>query len=283
MTTIKKYVHLFLEKFQSDQVPLLAAALAYYFLLSIVPLFLVGFALIPYFPINPDDAIAFINSALPDELAVLLEENIVSLVEVPRGGLLTLGIIGALWSSSAAMNAFIKASNAAYEVEETRNMLLVRLTALGLTLSMIITFIIAIIMPLFGNLILQFLETFIGLTAAMGLFLQVLRWALSITVLTGFLVILYRFAPNKRLPIKHILPGAITASIFWQLISFGFSFYISNFSNYSATYGSLGGIIILLIWFYLTGMIFMSGAIINVLYHAKRSKALEHDLHRTSS
>lgn len=76
---------------------------------------------------------------------------------------------------------------------------------------------------------------------------------------------------------KHILPGAITASVLWQLISFGFSFYISNFSNYSATYGSLGGIIILLIWFYLTGMIFLSGAIINVLYNDKRSKGVENE------
>lgn len=105
---------------------------------------------------------------------MLLEENIVNLVD-QRGGRLTLGIIGSLWSSSAAMNAFIQASNATYEVEETRNMLLVRFTALGLTLSIIISFLIAIIVPLFGNLILQFLDIFIGLTATMGLFFQVSR------------------------------------------------------------------------------------------------------------
>lgn len=277
MSTIKKYSQLFLEKFQTDQVPLLAAALAYYFLLSIVPLFLIGFTLIPYFPISAEEAVSFTNQLLPNELAILLEENIVSIVEVPRGGLLTLGIIGALWSSSAAMNAFIKATNAAYEVEETRNMLIVRLTALILTLSMIFAFIIAITLPLFGDLILQFITSFVVLTSAMSLLFQVLRWLLSITVLTGFLLLLYRFAPNKRLPLKHILPGAITASVLWQLISFGFSFYISNFSNYSATYGSLGGIIILLIWFYLTGMIFLSGAIINVLYNDKRSKGVENE------
>ncbi|WP_253291510.1 YihY/virulence factor BrkB family protein [Virgibacillus proomii] len=90
----------------------------------------------------------------------------------------------------------------------------------------------------------------------MDLFFQVLRWLISFIILTGFLLILYRFAPNKQLPFNHIFPEAITASMLWQFISFGFSFYISNFGNYSATYGSLGGIIILLIWFFLTGIIF---------------------------
>ncbi|MGM0943047.1 MAG: YihY/virulence factor BrkB family protein [Bacillota bacterium] len=273
MSNIKAIAKQFTAKFKSDNVPLLAAALAYYFLLSIVPLFLVCFALIPYFNIHPDDAITFIESALPNELSAIFEENIVRLIETPRSGLLTIGIIGAIWSSSAGMNAFIKVTNEAYEMNETRNFLVVRIIALGLTLSMIIALVIAIIVPIFGNVILQFLDSLFFFSATTALLLQVLRWTVSLIILSGFILILYRVAPNKRLPFKHIIPGTITASFLWQVISLGFSVYVNNFGNYSATYGSLGGIIILLIWFFLTGMILISGAIINVICHQKQQQS----------
>src|SRR5699024_2804792 len=80
-----------------------------------------------------------------------------------------------------------------------------------------------------------------------------------------FLMILYRFAPSIKLPFKYVFPGAVVAGVLWLIISFGFSFYVSNFGNYSAVYGSLGGIIILMMWFFLTGTILMVGALINAL------------------
>lgn len=267
MSKLKNVAKRFMTKFKEDKVPLLAAAQAYYYLLSIVPLLIVCFALIPYFNINPNDAISFLGDTIPDEMASILEEKIVSLVETPRGGLLTVGIIGALWSASNAINALIKSANEAYDVEETRSFIIVRLLALGLTLGVIIALVVAILLPVFGNIILDFLQSYIGFSGAFALLFQILRWALSLVLLTTFLMILYRFAPNKKMPFKHVLPGALTASILWQVISLGFSYYVSNFGSYSATYGSLGGIIILMIWFFLTGIILMIGAITNVLYH----------------
>ncbi|MGP4066905.1 YihY/virulence factor BrkB family protein [Oceanobacillus sp. M65] len=265
MKKIKAYGKKFIEQFQKDNVPILSAAQAYYYFLSIFPLIVVCFALIPYFNINPQDAVTFIGNILPSEIASVFEENIVSLVDTQRGGLLTVGIIGALWSSSAGINAFIKSTNEAYHVEETRNFLVVRLISLGLTLGMIVTLVVAILVPVFGDVILSFVSSIVGFSGAMEILLQILRWAVSLLAITGFLLILYRFAPNKRIPFKYIFPGALTASILWLLISLGFSFYVSNFSNYSATYGSLGGIIVLMIWFFLTGMVLMIGAVVNVL------------------
>lgn len=265
MKKVKAYGKKFIEQFQKDNVPILSAAQAYYYFLSIFPLIVVCFALIPYFNINPQDAVTFIGNVLPSEIASVFEENIVSLVDTQRGGLLTVGIIGALWSSSAGINAFIKSTNEAYHVEETRNFLVVRLISLGLTLGMIVTLVIAILVPVFGDVILSFVSSIVGFSGTMEIILQILRWAVSLLAITGFLLILYRFAPNKRIPFKYIFPGALTASILWLLISLGFSFYVSNFSNYSATYGSLGGIIVLMIWFFLTGMVLMIGAVVNVL------------------
>ncbi|MHA6253460.1 YihY/virulence factor BrkB family protein [Oceanobacillus sp. CAU 1775] len=267
MDKIKKIMKEFMEKFNEHNVTLLAASLAYYFLLAIFPLLVVAFAIIPYLNISPVEAMDFVTGILPSEIANLFQENIVGLIETPRGGLLTAGIIGALWSASNGINAFIKSSNEAYDVEETRNFFVVRGISLALTLGMILSVGIAMLLPVFGDVILGFISSVLGISAGMEIVLQISRWVISIVVLTAFIMILYRIAPNKRLPLKHILPGALTASLLWQIISFGFSIYVSNFGNYSATYGSLGGIIVLMIWFFLTGLILLIGALITVLYH----------------
>lgn len=258
-------------QFKKDNVTLLAASQAYYYMLSIVPLLVVAFAIIPYLNISPQEAMNFIYSALPSEMASLLRENIVSIVEDRKGGLLTIGIIGALWSASNGINAFIKASNEAYEVDETRNFLIVRGIALILTIGMVLSLIVAILLPVMGSAIINFLESFFGINDKLLSYLQFGRWIIAIVVITGILLVLYRFAPNKKLPFKHTLPGAITASTMWLLISLVFSFYISHFGNYSATYGSLGGIIILMIWFFLTGLILMIGAEVNAIYHRRKN------------
>lgn len=256
-----------MDKFSENNVTLLAASQGYYYLLSIFPLLIVCFAIIPYFNLDANQVMDMVEKSLPSGMADLLEENIINLIETPKGGLLTVGIIGALWSASNGINAFMKSTNTAYDVEESRSFINVRLTALGLTLGLIIGLGIAILLPLLGNSIVKYLDMLLHLGGSATILLQVLRWSISIVVLTGILLILYRFAPNKKLPFKHILPGALAASALWQLISFGFSFYIDNFGNYSATYGSLGGIIVIMIWFYLTGLILMIGALINVIYH----------------
>lgn len=270
MANFKDYTQEFIIRFKENNVTLLAASQAYYYLLAIFPLIIVCFSIIPYFNIETDQAVQFINGLLPNELASLFEENIVSLIETPRGGLLTVGIIGALWSASGGVNAFIKAANEAYDVAETRSFIIVRLIAFGLTIGIILALVVAILLPVLINIFINFIGSAIGISTEMTILIQVIRWTLSILILTTFLMFLYRFAPNKTFPFKHVLPGAFIAGISWQLITVGFSIYIANFGNYSATYGSLGGIIVLMIWFFLTGIILMVGAIINVMYHRRQ-------------
>lgn len=272
MKTIKSYIKQLMEKFSEHNVTLLAAGQAYYYLLSIFPLLIVAFAIIPYLNLDPNQVMEMLEKSLPSGMAEVFEDNIVSLIETPKGGLLTIGIIGALWSASNGVNAFIKSANSAYGVEETRSFIVVRAMALGLTIGLIIALGVAITLPIFGNTIVKYLDMILSLGSSKTILMQILRWAISIIVLTGILLMFYRFAPNKDLPFKDTLPGALVASIAWLLISFGFSFYIDNFGNYSATYGSLGGIIILMMWFFLTGIILMVGALINVIYQQNQQK-----------
>ncbi|SDJ34643.1 YihY/virulence factor BrkB family protein [Salimicrobium halophilum] len=265
MNKLKTYGKELVEEFQKDDVPVLASSQAYYYLLAIFPMLILILSLLPYFSIDSERIMNFISTNVPGDTAEIFRENVVSVVEQPSGGLLTIGILGTIWSASNGVNAFIKASNIAYNVEETRSFVKVRLISIGLTFGMIVAIIVAIMLPVFGDVIISFIQDLLRLPDSTVILFQVLRWVVAIIVMTGVLMALYHIAPNKKLPFKSIIPGALTTALLWQVISLLFSFYISNFGNYSATYGSLGGIIILMLWFFLTGLILMIGAEINVI------------------
>ncbi|RNA69355.1 YihY/virulence factor BrkB family protein [Alteribacter keqinensis] len=265
-----------INEFQKDDVPLLAAAQAYYYLLSAVPLMVLLLSIIPYLNIQPETAISVLQSVMPDETATIFEETVVDVVSTERGGLLTIGIIGTIWTASLAVNAFIQAQNNAYNVKETRSFLKARFLSIVLTICIVFALVLALALPIFGDVIITFVSSYITLPPETEQLIRILRWVVSIIVIAVILTALYHYAPNKYKPFRHAIPGAVFATISWQLVSFGFSFYVSNFGNYTATYGSLGGVVILMLWFFITGIILVVGGEINAILH--RRKAADHSL-----
>ncbi|MFZ0369680.1 MAG: YihY/virulence factor BrkB family protein [Halobacillus sp.] len=270
MKKLVSYVKELVHEFQKDNIPILGAAQAYYYLLAIVPMIILLLSILPYMNIEAETAINALGKVIPSDTAEVFRENIISIVEQPKGGLLTIGILGTLWSASNGVNAFIQSANQAYNVDETRSFIKVRLLSIVLTLGMILAIVVALVLPVFGDVLINFMNNTFNLPSETVIIFQLLRWVISVLVIGAILMALYHFAPNKNIPFKHILPGAIITAALWQIISLAFSFYVSNFANYSATYGSLGGIIILMLWFFLTGIILMVGAEINVIYHRRR-------------
>lgn len=260
-------------EFKKDKATTLAAAQAYYYLLAIVPLLILLLSILPYLQIDPDRAVKFIGDILPGEVAKTFQDTIVSVVTTPSGGLLTFGILGTLWSASNALSAFINVTNQAYGIEETRSFIKLKGTAIVLTLAMLVAVIVALVLPIFGGTIIDFAKSFFNLPEQTEIIFQILRWVVSIAVMSIVLAFMYKFAPDKSFPFKQVLIGAITATILWQAVSFGFSIYVSNFGSYSSTYGSLGGLIVLMLWFFLTGIILVIGAEINAILHRRRLAA----------
>ncbi|MGI2327916.1 YihY/virulence factor BrkB family protein [Planococcus sp. YIM B11945] len=256
---------------KKDHATTLAAAQAYYYLLAIVPLLILLLSILPYLQIDPQRAVDFIGTVLPGEVASTFQDTIVSVVTTPRGGLLTFGILGTLWSASNAMTAFIEAINQAYDVEETRSFIKLKLTAIVLTLFMLVAVIVALVLPIFGGTIIDMITQLLSLPPETAILFQVLRWVVSIAVMSVVLAFLYKFAPDKQFPFKEVLIGAVIATVLWQVVSLGFSFYVSNFGSYSATYGSLGGLIVLMLWFFLTGLILVIGGEINAMIHRRKN------------
>ncbi|MCM3573907.1 MULTISPECIES: YihY/virulence factor BrkB family protein [Mesobacillus] len=268
---LKHYGKSLLGELKKDRATGLAAQQAYYYMLALFPLLILLIAIVPYLNIDPQKAINVVNTLLPSQSAELLRDNVVQLVSERNGGLLTFGIIGTLWSASSGMNAFIKAMNIAFDVKETRSFIKARLVSIMLTFGLILAFVVALLLPVFGKVILDTVESIVQIPEPLDIVFNIVRWVVAIVVMAGVLAGLYRVAPNKHYPFKHVIPGAIFATIVWQLISLGFSFYVSNFGNYSATYGSIGGVIVLMLWLFLTGLALVLGGEINAIYHRDKT------------
>jgi membrane protein len=260
---LHRFIKILIKRFIDDDVMGLAAQLAFFFLLSLFPFLLFTMTMLSYLPISVDDVLNIVSKYAPGEAMKIVETNLRSILDVHRGGLLSVGIIVTIWSASNGINAVINALNRAYDVKESRPYLLARLMAIILTIAMIVVIIIALLLPVFGETIGLFVFSHFGLSTTFLTVWNAIRWLLSFLVIITVFACLYYFAPNKRLPFNEVLIGAFVATLGWQVVSLAFSYYVTNFGNFTAMYGSIGGIIILMFWFYLSAMILIFGGILN--------------------
>ncbi|GGA89115.1 YihY/virulence factor BrkB family protein [Ornithinibacillus halotolerans] len=259
VTFLKKLVGRILE----EEVFGLSAQLAYFFLLSLFPLLVVLITLVGYLPVDSQILITILSSVAPADSMKMIEENIEQLVSQQNGQLLSIGIIGTLWAASNGINAIMRVLNNAYEVEEDRFFLVSRLIAIVLTIAMVGVVVLAILLPVLGKMIGVYLFSFFGLSDDFITIWEMLRWVLTSIVFFIVFLFLYKLAPNVRVRFREAFWGALFATFSWQLTSLAFSYYVSNLGNYSATYGSLGAVITLMIWFYISAFIVIVGGILN--------------------
>lgn len=256
---------------QQDNCAGYAAALAYYFLFALFPFFLFLTALLGYLPIPSllDRMMAFLAQVMPGEALSLVEDNVRNLVSQQRGGLLSFGILAALWTSSSAITGISDALNHAYDVEEGRPFWKVRGMAILLTIGLSIFLISSIVLLMFGPQIGGWLAGFVGLGGAFEIAWNILRWPVILFLVITAVAAIYYFAPDVDQHWKWITPGSVFAVVLWLLVSLAFSYYVNNFGSYDKTYGSIGAIIILLTWMYVSGFVILVGGEINsVIEHA---------------
>ncbi|EPT8861980.1 TPA: YihY/virulence factor BrkB family protein [Listeria innocua] len=249
-----------------------AAQLAYYMLFSIFPMLLIAATLLAYLHIDKDSVFNMIKEFAPDQIMDFLEENLNTLLTQKNGGLLSIGIIATLWSASNGMNAVMKSLNKAYGVTNKRNYVVQRLLSMFFTLAMLATVGATLLLLVFGQQIGMFLINHLNFSEDFLSFWNNLRWTVTLIVIFVVFTFLYWVAPNRRSTLISVLPGALFSTIGWTVASVGFAYYVNNFGNYSATYGSIGVIIILMLWFYLTGIILMIGGELNATLAIRKKK-----------
>jgi membrane protein len=251
-----------------------AAQLAYYFLFALFPFFLVLTTLIGYLPVPNlmDRILEMLGQMLPGEALQLVQDNVRDLVTNRRGGLLSFGLLAALWTSSSAITAIIDSLNRAYDVEEGRPYWKVRLIAVLLTIGLSVFMIGSIILLTFGPQIGGWIADQVGLGRIFQIAWNLLRWPVIVGLLMLGMALVYYVAPDVEQEWRWITPGSIVAVIGWLLVSLGFSYYVNNFGSYNATYGSIGAVIVLLTWMYVSGFFILIGGEVNAeIEHAGAS------------
>ncbi|MBJ6725018.1 YihY/virulence factor BrkB family protein [Geomesophilobacter sediminis] len=248
-----------------------AAAMAYYFMFALFPFFLFLTTLIGYLPI-PNLMQYIMDQAgqlLPKEAFNLFADNLRALFMKKKGGLLSLGVVLALWSSSSAVTSIMDVMNRIYEVKEGRPFYQQRIEAVLLVFTLAFLFLVSLALLMFGTQI----GSWVAVTMKLGNVLEV-TWDIATYLVVLFLLVLalaiiYYFTPDVEQEWKWISPGAVVAIPCWIIASLLFAFYINNFGSYDKTYGSIGAVIVLLLWFYISGFIILVGAVINsVIEHS---------------
>ncbi|CAM3176851.1 YihY/virulence factor BrkB family protein [Staphylococcus argensis] len=248
----------------------MAAQLSYYFMLSLFPMLIFLLSIVPLVGVKPTTIKDMITEHVPADYTSQVSSIIDDIMGNASGGVLSIGLILALWSASNGMTQIMNAFNVAYDVEDNRNFIVSKLLSVIFTLCMVIVMPIALILPTFGQQIGDLLFGPIGLGDQVKWVFNLVRIVLPIIIVLISFIVLYTLAPNVKIKLLSVIPGAIFSTIVFLVGSYLFGIYISNFSNYSKTYGSLAGIIILMLFLYIVGFIIIIGAEINAIFHQRK-------------
>jgi membrane protein len=180
-----------------------------------------------------------------------------------HGGILSIGLLGALWSSSAALVSIISALNRVYDIEEARPWWKVRLIAIGLTVGLAVFVLASVTLVIAGPAIARALAERVGLGEAFTWSWLILQWPVALFLISTAVGLVYYFAPDAEQEWVWVTPGAVLATALWLVASLGFRLYVVSFADYQATYGALGGVVVLMLWMYLTGLAIVIGGELN--------------------
>jgi len=253
---------------QTDQVFGRAAELSYYFLLALFP-FLIFLTSVIGLMLGSGTGtrqtlFEYLARVMPPSAFQLISTTMIEVSNSSGGGKISFGILAALWAASNGMTAITGSLNTAYDVEETRPWWKQRLVAIGLTMALSVLIILALVLVVAGGWIADWLATHFGLGSTFPVAWKILQWPFVLFCMTLAFALIYYFAPDLHdQKWTWLTPGSALGVALWLLVSIAFRLYLSFFDSYSATYGSLGAVIILMLWLYLTGTAVLIGGEIN--------------------
>lgn len=251
--------------FYDDNCLGMAAQLAYYFFFALFPALLVLIAIASFFPYQTlvNDIVTTIGGFVPPDTLKIVVDQVAKISSTTQGGILTFGVLTALWSTSSAMTAIIGTFNTAYHIEDGRPWWKVRITAILLTLGMATFILIAFALILVGPTLAEHLAARFYLGPAFEWTWKILQWPIAFILASVAVAIVYYFAPDAEQEWVWLTPGSALATLLWLGASLGFKFYVANLSSYTATYGVVGTVMVMLLWFYISGLVLLIGAEMN--------------------
>jgi membrane protein len=249
----------------ADDVFNLAAQQAYYFFFALFPALLALISIASFFPI--ENLTGEINTMLqrvaPEDVTGIITQQIQKIGQTNAGGILTLAFFFTLWSSSSAVVAMCSTLNAAYDITEGRPWWKVRLTAIGLTIGLALFILVSMTLVLAGPVLAEKIADMMGLGPVFTWSWKILQWPIVFVLVATAVALVYYFAPDAEQDWTWITPGSVLATLLWVVASLVFRFYVTNFTSYNETYGAIGGVMVLLLWFYVSGIALLVGAELN--------------------
>jgi membrane protein len=240
-----------------------AAELAFYFLLALFPLLIVLLNLISFMPSVQETILFWLSRLMPPDATRIVETWVQNVFANRSGGLISFGLLFSLWAASTGMGALIAALNSAYEVAEGRPFWKAQFVAFALVIALCLLVIGGAALITFGDPLAPALAGLIGYEKTIDRIWLVIRYLMGLAMLIIGMAIIYIFAPNVQQRWTWIAPGVLFAVITFILASYLFSLYIQYAPSYNATYGSLGAVVVLMLWLYLMGLIMYIGGEIN--------------------
>jgi membrane protein len=249
----------------ADDVLNLAAQQAYYFFFALFPALLAVISLASYFPIHnlTDETVRMFGRVAPGDVIQIVNEQLKKISGQNAGGLLTLAFFFTIWSSSGAVVSMCSTLNAAYDITEGRPWWKVRLIAIGLTIGLSMFILISMTLVLAGPAIATKIDEMNRFGGVFEWTWKIAQWPLVFVLISSAIAVLYYYAPDAKQSWVWITPGSVLATVLWVGISLGFKIYVANFGEYTETYGIIGGVMVLLLWFYLSGIAILVGAELN--------------------
>jgi membrane protein len=240
-----------------------AAELAYYFLLALFPMLIFLLSLVAFLPGAQEMILSWLAKGLPSEVMRIIDEWVRDVVRNRSGGLLSFALLGSLWAASSGAAALIDALNTAYDVEEERPYWKKRLVALAMTIVMGFLVVGGATLVTFGSRLVTWLSGLLILGTAITFAWHLFNKLAGFFLLTLGMGVLYNFGPNLKQSWRWITPGSLFALASFIGASYLFSLYLKYAPSRSATYGSLGAVVVLMLWLYLTGLVVIFGGEIN--------------------
>ncbi len=258
-----RLINAFSKKLSEDNVTAFSAQAAFFMIISFFPFAMFLLTLLNYLPFSKPDLLAAAESVFPQAVSSYISDILDELLEKSNGTVLSLTVIATLWTSSKGFYAIVHGLDAIYHSNGKRNYFLTRLLAALYTLLFAVLIVAVIFIFIFGNQIYLWSLEHVPILSEMALLIISVRTLVGFCLMILFFTLVYITMPNRKSSFFAELPGAILASAGWIGFSYLFSFYIDNFSNYSATYGSLTAVVLCMLWFYSCMYIMFIGAELN--------------------
>jgi len=253
-------------EFDEDEVFTRSAALAYYFLSALFPMIFFLMAMLGLFAQSHNLQAGLLNYAnrfMPPEAYNLIQKTLHEITTKSTGLKLALGLVLALWSGAGGISSIMDALNRCYHVKDSRPLWKRKLIAIGLTIALSALTIVALVIVLYGGDIARFVGAHTGLSTAFVMAWRTVQWPVALFFVMMSFALLYFWGPDAEQQWQWITPGSLVGVLLWIGVSLLFRSYLHFFNSYSKTYGSLGAVIVLLLWLYISGLAILTGGEIN--------------------